>query len=571
MAVKPISRSIEESIVIDMPDEHVAIKEKLNERFSKKGYTKGYDYCLYLCKGLNRSLYEVICEVERAIDYSELAEIFAEHTNLQKADTIKGVIAQANRHYIETAEGIYIWHYASLQTLKNNGKPIYVAPRDVFQSNLITPTHATAVETSQASSRDWFIQTIFMPAVKLGATDIHIVPNETLGTYRIDFRILGELRNFTNLVRKRGHSVISLLLYWTKEHTPSIRIDDYRRPQDGRIEIPKEKTGVPIDLRLSFIPKPNLKDVDIVIRLLYKIELQHESISSLGFVDWQAKALNGSTVRNKGIVIVSGATGTGKSRTVNTLLSTISTDRNILTVEDPIEYMLHNARQFQTFEWEGSDDRSKKVDFESFARAFKRHDPDVIFIGELRDKATADVAFHLAKTGHLIFATLHASRASMIPEILLRDYGISIDAIADNLLLGVNQVLVKKICPKCSEKKKLEHLPEWTQLLRYPDRDELLGSLIGKELRFPSAITSRNNTATCSCTIRHEGAVLSTGYSGRTVMSECMVFTPQMFTDGNISVLSIENKSKQYGTILNDATDKISGGLLDISVLRRLL
>lgn len=570
MAVKPIINENSAS-VMDAPEDYASIKDKLEKKILSKGYTKGLDYCLQLCKRLDRSLYEVICEIERAIDYSELAEVFAEHSGLKKVDSIKGDTIQTQRHFIETTEAVFVWHYASLKTMKINGKPIYMAPKDSFQSYLNTTTaHSESAETSQSSSRDWFIQAIFMPAVKLGATDIHIVPNEITGTYRVDIRILGELRNFTNLNRKRGHSLISLLLYWAKEHTPSIRIDDYRKPQDGRIEIPKDKMGVPIDLRLSFIPKPNMKDIDIVIRLLYKIELQHESLSSLGFFDWQANLLSESTERNKGIVVVSGATGTGKSRTVNTLLSSIPTERNILTVEDPIEYVLHNARQFQTFEWEGSDERSRKVDFEFFARAFKRHDPDVIFIGELRDKATADVAFHLSKTGHLVFATLHASRASMIPEILVRDYGISLDVISDNLLLGINQVLVKKVCPKCSVKKQVESLPDWTQSLLYPDRDELLDKLIGKDISFP-AFMANQNTANCSCAIRHEGVVLSTGYSGRTVVAECIAFSPEVFLDGNISVTEIEKKTKNYGTILNDAIDKILNGTLDILSLRRLL
>ena len=568
MAIKPVNHEGNVS-VINVPEDYDSIKDKLEAKIRSKGYMKGLDHCLQLCKKLDRSLYEVICEIERAIDYNELAEVFASHAGLEKLDTIKGEIIQTQRHFIETTEGIFIWHYASLKTMKTNEKPVYILPRDSIQSYLTTTPYDT-VEVLQSSSRDWFIQTIFMPAVKLGATDIHIIPNETAGTYRVDFRILGDLRNITSLTKKRGQSVVSLLLYWAKDHTPSIRIDDYRRPQDGRIEIPKEKTGVPIDLRLSFIPKQNRKDMDIVIRLLYKIELQHESISSLGFLPSQAEILVKSTERNKGIVIISGATGTGKSRTVNTLLSSMPSERNILTVEDPVEYILHNARQFQTFEWEGSDERSKKVDFEYFARAFKRHDPDVIFIGELRDKATADVAFHLSKTGHLVFATLHASRASMIPEILVRDYGINIDSVSDNLLLGVNQVLVKKICPKCSEKKRLTHLPEWTKLLRYPNRDELIGGLIGKELRFlPTA--SNHNAATCSCTLRNEGVILSTGYSSRTVVAECIVFDPSMFEDGNISVTAIEKKTAVFGTILNDAVEKISRGILDILSLKRLL
>ena len=311
-------------------------------------------------------------------------------------------------------------------------------------------------EDSQDFSREGFTQKVLVPAVKMEATDIHIVPKETMGTYRIYFRVLGDLRHVMTLTLQRGNALTRTLLYWAKQFTPSISIDDNHRPQDGRIEVSKEEATVPLDLRLSFIPKPNMNDRDVVIRLLYKIEISDSTLHGLGFFPGHENLMKYMSLKNKGIILVTGPTGTGKSRTVNTILSKIDLSRNVYTVEDPVEYMLSNARQFQTFEYEGVDDRRNVVDFGDFARAFKRHDPNVIFIGELRDEVTADTAFHLAKTGHLVFATLHASKAAIVPQLLYHDYNISIDEIADNLILATNQVLGEENLPEVQSQGSLQ-------------------------------------------------------------------------------------------------------------------
>jgi type II secretory ATPase GspE/PulE/Tfp pilus assembly ATPase PilB-like protein len=191
----------------------------------------------------------------------------------------------------------------------------------------------------------------------------------------------------------------------------------------------------------------------------------------------------------------------------------------------------------------------------------------VIFIGELRDKVTAETAFHLCKTGHLVFATLHASKATMVPQMLYHDYGISIDEIADNLILATNQVLVKRLCPRCSSKKLFEQNPEWFSLLSYYNKDDALKKLQGHEIRVPAS----GGSATCSCTIKFANSTISTGYSGRTVLAECVKFEPHMFEDNNISVMSMDKKTAASGNILDDAVEKILAGMVDVKALWRLV
>ena len=543
--------------------------DEIEKRLAAKGNFRGMDYYRNIARDGQKSIFQVLCDTEKALTYMELADAFSARSGLEVAEGVRGEIVSHTKNYIETDVAVYIWHPLSknLASRNDHGKPVLLVPWDVFDTYTIS--EAFRLE-DDASSREGFIQKVIIPAVKMEATDIHIVPKETAGTYKLYFRVLGDLKHVMTMSLQRGSAITRTLLYWAKEFTPSISIDDNRRPQDGRIEVSREEATVALDMRLSFIPKPNMNDRDVVIRLLYKIDISDSTLHGLGFFPAHEKLMMDMSLKNKGIILVTGPTGTGKSRTINTILSKIDLSRNVLSVEDPVEYMLSNARQFQTFEYEGAEGRKSVVDFGDFARAFKRHDPDVIFIGELRDEVTVDTAFHLSKTGHLVFATLHASKATIVPQMLYHDYHVSIDEIADNLILATNQVLVKRICPNCSRKEPLEKIPEWLSYLSFANRDAAAGKLIGQPLRVRNAPLSEQ-AKNCTCKIKYENATVSTGYSGRTVLAECVPFTPEMFVDENISVMAMNKKTLAAGNILDDAVDKLLAGMIDIDALWRLI
>jgi type II secretory ATPase GspE/PulE/Tfp pilus assembly ATPase PilB-like protein len=166
----------------------------------------------------------------------------------------------------------------------------------------------------------------------------------------------------------------------------------------------------------------------------------------------------------------------------------------------------------------------------------------------------------------------------MVPEMLYHDYGISIDEIADNLLLATNQVLVKRVCPKCTIKKTFSHAPEWFSLLPYANKDEAVDRLMGKQVRVQRESDARaaeksplENRSSCSCAIRYENAMVSSGYIGRTVLAECIPFNPEMFEDKLLSVTSMNKKTAQAGNILDDAVEKIEKGMIDVDALWRLI
>lgn len=514
-------------------------------------------------KNLGINTYEVLCEIERVLTYDELAHIFSSITDIPYTKDIYGEITEVNIRYIKTLLNgkllYYIWHPLTIKSYNFSNGEVYIIPKDLFFKYSIT-------KTTSIDARGKFISLI-RDAIKQGATDIHIYPVHGKDAYKICFRVLGDLCDVDTIDYDMGRSLITVIINTAKIFTPSLRVDDVRSPQDARIELSKDDVGQDISIRLSIIWKPDMKSADVVMRLLYRVELSNITLESLGFMPKHAQMLKTVISRNRGIVIVTGATGSGKSKTINTLLSMIPRTRNVLTIEDPIEYILPNGRQFQIMEWE--DTRKNEIvstSFSDFSRAFKRHDPDVIFIGELRDKETVDTAMHLAKTSHLVFATLHAARATMIPELLIEDHGVSKEVIADNLIMGVNQVLVKRLCDKCKKKAILDKAPEWVKGLRYSNINDIYK--LNKQYVYFANTDVRN---TCSCTIlSSNNRVVSKGYSGRTLIAEVYEFTPEKLT-GGYSSYEMEKKVIASGNLLSDAIEKIQMGIIEIGAIQALL
>ncbi len=273
---------------------------------------------------------------------------------------------------------------------------------------------------------------IIIEAIRLGASDIHIQPRTKSVVVR--YRIDGVLSDKIGIPHQLHQSLVSRLKIMSE-----LDISERRRPQDGRITV---KTPLRmVDLRISTLPTINGEK--IVMRLLDRNSAVH-SLDQLGFSSHDLPLVANMVAKPQGIILATGPTGSGKTTTLYSLLQHDATpDKNYVTIEDPVEYYLDMAGQVLVREKIG-------LTFPSVLRALLRQDPDVILLGEIRDFETAEVAFHAALTGHLVYSTLHTNSAvatiARLFDLSLKPY-----VVATALEGIIAQRLVRRICPDCRE------------------------------------------------------------------------------------------------------------------------
>ena len=267
-------------------------------------------------------------------------------------------------------------------------------------------------------------------AVKTRASDIHIEPLEE--KTRVRFRIDGILYEKIILPKAIHDALISRIKILSV-----LKIDEKRLPQDGRFTFTFGKEEV--DLRISTIP--TVYGEKVVMRLLPKSNAA-PTLLELGLGGSSVKTLENQLLRSHGIILVCGPTGSGKTTTLYSILTRVSTTRvNILTIEDPVEYQIPGVNQVQANPGIG-------LTFASALRSFLRQDPNVMMVGEIRDTETADLAIQAALTGHQVFSTLHTNTAAgSLPRLL--DMGAEPFLLASSVNAIVGQRVVRKLCPHC--------------------------------------------------------------------------------------------------------------------------
>lgn len=377
-----------------------------------------------------------------------------------------------------------------------------------------------------------FVNSILFRAVKERSSDIHVEPYEKDVVIR--FRIDGVLYDVIRQPKKAHASIISRIKVMGQ-----LDIAEKRKPQDGRITI--KLAGKDIDLRLNTVP--TVFGERAVMRLLEKSNTV-SGLPALGFDDEYLKKIYHLIRQHHGIFLVTGPTGAGKSTTLSACIATINdggriTDKNIITVEDPVEYQLKGVSQIQV---------NPKIDF-TFAqglRAILRQDPDVVMIGEIRDRETAEIAINASLTGHMVLSTLHTNDAPGATTRLL-DMGVEPFLVSSSLLGVINQRLIRKVCMKCRE-------------AYAPTIDELA------ELGIPAG-------ANVPVLYRAKGcpACNNKGYSGRTGIYELMIIDDDIRNlilkraDANsIKVLAIERGMR---TLRHDGISKVLAGLTTLQEL----
>lgn len=298
--------------------------------------------------------------------------------------------------------------------------------------NAVKPTEEvqTGPEILREAPVSNIIDQLLEYAIKNRASDIHIEPQED--RTRVRYRIDGILQEKVLLPKGVHDALVSRIKILSV-----LKIDEKRLPQDGRFTF----TYGPniIDLRVSTVP--TVFGEKVVMRLLPK-STGAPTLLELGLRGASLKALESQLLRSHGIILICGPTGSGKTTTLYSILTKISTTKvNVVTIEDPVEYQIHGVNQVQVNTGVG-------LTFASALRSFLRQDPNIIMVGEVRDTETADLAIQAALTGHQVFSTVHTNSASGAPPRLL-DMGVEPFLLTSSLNAIVGQRVVRKIDPHC--------------------------------------------------------------------------------------------------------------------------
>ncbi|HVY06061.1 MAG TPA: GspE/PulE family protein [Burkholderiales bacterium] len=273
---------------------------------------------------------------------------------------------------------------------------------------------------------------LLVDAVKRGASDVHFEPE--FAFLRIRYRIDGVLEQVRSLHKNYWPGIAVRI-----KVISGMNIAETRAPQDGRLSL--NLNGRPVDFRVS--SQPTIWGENIVLRVLDR-EKSIISLEQMKLPKPVMSRLNLMLARPEGILILTGPTGSGKTTTLYSLLAKLNVESvNIMTLEDPVEYPVAMMRQTSVSEM-------AKVDFANGIRSIMRQDPDIILVGEVRDKETAEMAFRAAMTGHQVFTTLHTNSAlGAFPRLL--DIGIAPDIMAGNIIGIIAQRLVRVLCTYCKE------------------------------------------------------------------------------------------------------------------------
>ncbi|MBI4542424.1 MAG: type II/IV secretion system protein [Gemmatimonadetes bacterium] len=330
------------------------------------------------------------------------------------------------------------------------------AGAEVTQLEEEAPSEEIQVSAEEASQRPVvrLVDLILSEGILSRASDIHVEPEE--GGFAVRYRIDGVLRQVMKIPRAAGFPLTSRI-----KIISSLDIADRLRPQDGRARV--AVNGVPVDLRVSTLPASFGEKV--VIRILDS-RATALSLDALGLNADERAAIEALLGHHEGVILVTGPTGSGKTTTLYSAIRLIKTGKtNIVTVEDPVEYRIPGIVQVQVHEKAG-------LTFASALRSILRQDPDVVLVGEIRDRETAQIALQASLTGHLVLSTLHTNDAANAVTRLV-DIGMEPYKIAASLRGVVAQRLMRKLCPACKEvaveviPEKLAHwLPAGTPLYR---------------------------------------------------------------------------------------------------------
>jgi len=414
-----------------------------------------------------------------------------------------------------------------------------IAISDQPDGELGAPKSRYVEEYIQDKKADSAVRQLLALALERRCSDIHL---ETLaGRMHARFRIDGilqevELGSLQSVVDQGAREIISRIKVLAK-----LDIAERRRPQDGSFRVRIERKGETqnIDFRVSIVP--SYYGESCVLRILDKSNAP-TTIDQLGFSPGISGKLRQLLQRPSGIVLVTGPTGSGKSTTLYAaLMTSYRPEIRVLTAEDPIEYVYEQFSQSEVNERIGNT-------FARYLRAFLRHDPEVIMIGEIRDEETAEMAFRAAQTGHLLLSTLHTNDAISSVSRLL-DLKVDPNLLASSMLGVLAQRLARVVCPLCKQP--------------YRPTDDLMREFFATE---PAGLTFYRGTGCSNCNY--------TGYRGRTSIAELWVPSEEdvILISKNAPFDEIR-ASARHGTMsmVEDVIERLSSGKTNLEELIRVM
>ena len=381
--------------------------------------------------------------------------------------------------------------------------------------------HAPAIQTL-----DQIIQT----GVTLRASDIHLDPSET--NVNVRFRVDGTLRSDRTLSKRIQNALIARV-----KILADLNITETRLPQDGRIQMVID--GKQIDLRVSTLPA--VFGEKVVIRILDLTNI-FKKMTELDFNEKTLKQFSEMIKSPSGLILLTGPTGSGKTTTLYGAINELNQeDVNIITVEDPVEYQLEGINQVQV-------NTNIGLTFAAGLRSILRQDPNIIMVGEIRDKETAEIAIRSSLTGHLVFSTLHTNSAiDAIPRLF--DMGIEPYLVVSSLTGVMAQRLVKKICKDCKKTRSITALE--AEVFQKYDID----------------ITEVSEGAGCN-------SCRGTGYRGRMAIHELLILDDtikKMMLD-QASMNEIKSYVREQGMkfLIDDGLNKVKQGFTTLEEVMRV-
>ncbi len=424
-----------------------------------------------------------------------------------------------------------------------------------FQKELSTlKDTARRIEEALGARTTEVLEIILAGALALDASDVHIEPQKDF--VRLRFRLDGLLHDVTTLPNRPYQLLLSRIKLISE-----LKLNVRDRAQDGRFTVnvsaadaadPAAGAGVPIEVRTSVLPGPYGENA--ALRILNPTAI-HVDFEELGMQPWVAETLKGELKKPNGMILTTGPTGAGKTTTLYTFLRTIHAPGiKIITIEDPIEYHVEGVEQTQA-------DPENGYGFAQGLRSILRQDPDVILVGEIRDRETAETAMHAALTGHLVFSTLHTNNAAgTIPRLIDLDVKPAIIAPAINIAMA--QRLVRKLCDSCK-------IPS---TLPQEAKDAILKELAG----FPEEV-SAPNPKQWMIFERHENGCASCsgiGYKKRVGIFEIIIIDEpleRLILKEGTSEFDIQKEAvRQHQiTMRQDGLLKVLAGITDFEELER--